>query len=254
MNGNTTRSQEDFKIGLLTTMFAPLLPTLLQELIEKECNDILIICDAKLPSEKDKKIWLERTGGEAELTMEPATYIERISKYMMPFYFVESHNNHQTIDIIKNNRIKVLLNAGTPRRLNNSILSSTEYGVLNIHPGILPEYRGCTCVEWAIHNDEKVGNTAHFMNEGYDLGPILRSEYYEFPKKASYQYIRKKVYIEGCKLASKILLEMQNRTILPTDGRKQRPEDGKYWQPIPDSLMNEVYQKLQMSRYRYQVL
>ena len=37
------------------------------------------------------------------------------------------------------------------------IIDSLKYGILNVHPGILPKYKGRTCVEWSIFNDDKVG-------------------------------------------------------------------------------------------------
>lgn len=45
--------------------------------------------------------------------------------------------------------------------------------VLNTHPGLLPDYRGCAPVLWSIRNRDPLGATLHIMDEGIDTGPIL---------------------------------------------------------------------------------
>lgn len=248
------RHSSNFKFGFLSTISAPLLPHILKSALYNDCNNIFVICDSKITSERDMKIWQERTGGVFEKTSSEIINIYNFGKSMIPFFFVDSHNGKQTIDIIKTFDIDCLFNAGTPRRLSRKIIDSVEHGVVNIHPGILPEYRGCTCVEWAIYNDEKIGNTAHFMDEGYDTGPIITSECYEFSKNATYQAIRVKVYQEGCLLAGRVLSEIKKHKIRPSDGLKQNPEKGQFWSPIPEDKMSVALHKLQNSEYKYQIL
>jgi methionyl-tRNA formyltransferase len=251
---NKYNNDRNFNFGFLSTISAPLLPLLIESALCNGCNNIIVICDSKISSEKDVKIWQERTGGMFERTISENVSIYNFGESMIPFFFVDSHNSEQTIDIIKSMGIDCLFNAGTPRKLSDSILNSVEYGVVNIHPGILPEYRGCTCVEWAIYNDEKIGNTAHFMDKGYDTGPIITSEWYEFPRDSDYQAIRVKVYQEGCLLAGRVLSEVKKNKIRPSDAFKQNLSRGRFWSPIPDDKMSLVLQKANSSKYKYQVL
>lgn len=134
------------------------------------------------------------------------------------------------------------------------IISSVKHGVVNIHPGLLPEYRGSSCVEWAILNDDKIGNTAHFMDEGYDTGPIIVQEWYEFPKDSDYQSIRRRVYREGCVMAGKVLSAIQKTRMTPTDGIRQASTSARYWKPIPEDKMTDVYKTIKARAYRYQCL
>ena len=94
----------------------------------------------------------------------------------IPFYFVGNHNDDKTLRLINSLSVNVLLNAGTPRKLKPNIFDNVEHGCINVHPGLSPFYRGCSAVEWALFNDDKIGNTAHFMTEGYDEGNIIASE------------------------------------------------------------------------------
>ena len=203
---------EKFRVGLFSTIDTPLLPLFINAIHSQNLRDIVIICDSKKITDKNKKIWQERTGGAFEKTNNPSIY--QLNSKMIPFYFVKSHNDKETLNLIKNLSIDVLLNAGTPRKLKKQILEGTKYGVVNIHPGVLPYYRGCSAVEWAIFNNDKVGNTAHFMNENYDEGNIILSEWYEFSSNSDYKSIRIKVYKEGTNLAGKALRHIFDKKII----------------------------------------
>ena len=53
------------------------------------------------------------------------------------------------------------------------ILALTQYAV-NLHPSLLPKYRGRAPINWAIINNEsEIGLTAHFIDAGVDSGDIL---------------------------------------------------------------------------------
>ncbi len=54
------------------------------------------------------------------------------------------------------------------------VLELPRLGVLNVHPSVLPKYRGPSPVLWAIRNgDPSIGVTVHRMDERIDAGPIL---------------------------------------------------------------------------------
>ncbi len=55
-----------------------------------------------------------------------------------------------------------------------SILEIPPYGIINLHPSLLPKYRGATPTTWAIYNGERqTGVTAHIMTEHIDKGDII---------------------------------------------------------------------------------
>jgi methionyl-tRNA formyltransferase len=56
----------------------------------------------------------------------------------------------------------------------HSILDIARLGFINLHAGNLPYYRGRNAINWAIINgEEKIGLTAHFVDEGIDTGNIV---------------------------------------------------------------------------------
>ena len=143
----------------------------------------------------------------------------------------------------------VLVNAGTLRKLNRQIIGFIPHGIINIHPGILPKYRGSTCVEWGIYNDDRIGNTAHFMTENYDEGPIITSEWYDFPTDTDYQSIRTSIYRNGFELMGKVVASVVSSGMTQKDGTAQG--EGTFWYPIPEEKMVEVLRKVEKREYKY---
>ena len=245
---------EHSRVGILSTIDQPLLPFYLGSILNQGIERLVVICDSKPIDEKDKKIWEQRTGGAFENVGGDNASIYQMDEAQIPFYFVNSHNDTKTLSLIKSLSIDVLLNAGTPRKLKRHIFESAKHGCINVHPGLLPSYRGCTAVEWALFNDDKIGNTAHFMTEGYDEGNIITSEWYEFPKDAVYKSIRTRVYRAGTNLAGVALREVLEKKMLPTEGVPQDPRFAKYWKPIPEEKFNTAVKKISDRKYKYQTL
>lgn len=54
------------------------------------------------------------------------------------------------------------------------IFSAPRLGTLNIHPSLLPKYRGPSPTEWAVRNREtETGLTSHYVDRGMDTGDIV---------------------------------------------------------------------------------
>jgi len=185
---------ESFKkkaVGVLSTSDSPILPFILEEMIRKDFLNIKVFLDKKGFGEENKNIFDQRT---AKFFSKKGFTLEDIDSRKITYYFVNSHNDESCLNIIKSLDISVLINAGTPRKLEGKIINSTPFGAVNIHPGILPQYRGSCCVEWSIFNNDQIGNTAHFMDLEYDQGQTIFIEEYNFPSNVTYEGIRTHMY------------------------------------------------------------
>jgi methionyl-tRNA formyltransferase len=67
-------------------------------------------------------------------------------------------------------------------RLNAEICEIPTYGAVNIHPSVLPSYRGPNPMRQFYEGAKVFGSTAHRMAEGYDTGEILSVESEELPE------------------------------------------------------------------------
>ncbi len=85
------------------------------------------------------------------------------------------HINHpDVIELIDHYQPDLILVFGTSL-LKGSLLEKGRLGIINLHGGLSPEYRGADCTFWALYNQEpeKVGCTVHYINAGIDTGHII---------------------------------------------------------------------------------
>ena len=81
--------KNNFRVGLLSTIDNPLLPFYINSILSQKINNIFVICDAKLISNKNKELWFERTGGAFEQKKNKIRVLYKINTNPIPFYFVE---------------------------------------------------------------------------------------------------------------------------------------------------------------------
>lgn len=87
-------------------------------------------------------------------------------------YVITEHNSPQTSDIIKSNNIDIAIISGS-RILKKNIIDSVNIGIINFHPGLLPEVRGLDALQWALHEGHGIGVTAHLIDHRIDSGLML---------------------------------------------------------------------------------
>ena len=70
--------------------------------------------------------------------------------------------------------------AGYNKILKKEIIKIPAKGVINLHGGKLPDYRGVAPINWQIIKSEKVGGCCIiFVDEGIDTGDIIEQEFYD---------------------------------------------------------------------------
>ena len=59
--------------------------------------------------------------------------------------------------------------------IRGELLKLGRLGIINLHGGLSPEYRGADCTFWALYNGEpeKVGCTLHYIDAGIDTGRLI---------------------------------------------------------------------------------
>lgn len=86
-------------------------------------------------------------------------------------------DNKEFIDEIKNLDPDVICVVAYGKILPKEFLEIPKYGCINVHPSLLPKYRGSTPIQTAIINGDKTtGVTTMYMDEGLDSGDIILQE------------------------------------------------------------------------------
>ena len=74
---------------------------------------------------------------------------------------------------------------GYDKKLPSWLINTPRLQSINIHPSLLPSYRGGNPYFWVIKNREKkTGVTLHIMDENFDTGPVICQEEYQLNENA----------------------------------------------------------------------
>ena len=135
------------------------------------------------------------------------------------------------------------------RIIPKEYLEIPKYGFLNIHPSLLPKYRGASPIQSAILNDEKeTGVTIILMDEKVDHGPTIANEKLKM-KNEKYKELEKKLAELGTKLLIEILPKWINGEVKPTEQNHQEAiytkkfswQDGKIdWSKSADGIDRQI--------------
>ncbi len=69
-----------------------------------------------------------------------------------------------------------------PRRIPAALLRVPQRGFLNVHPSLLPDYRGPAPIFWQLHRGEsRTGVTVHWMDAEFDTGPLADQRFVPLP-------------------------------------------------------------------------
>lgn len=127
-------------------------------------------------------------------------------KNKIPYLSVSSSSDliHNSSFIIHHSSLGVLADFGLI--IPKEILNLFPKGIINIHPSLLPKYRGPTPVQTAILNGEKItGASIMKVDEQIDHGPILGQEKEKILDTDTSDILYKRLFTKGANLLPKVL-------------------------------------------------
>ena len=100
----------------------------------------------------------------------------------------------KALKMLKFNNIKFICLAGFMKILSKNFIKKFKYKILNIHPSLLPKYKGLNTHKRAIENKEKYsGCTVHYVTSKFDSGKIISQKKVKINKKDSPNTLQKKI-------------------------------------------------------------
>ena len=110
------------------------------------------------------------------------------------------------ISEINNKKIKLICLAGFMRILSKNFIKRFKGKILNIHPSLLPKYKGLNTHQRAISNNEKYsGCTVHVVNSRLDAGKIILQKKVKISKFDTAKSLSNKILIQEHKLYPKAI-------------------------------------------------
>ena len=112
---------------------------------------------------------------------------------------------------LKKNRIDLICLAGFMKILSKTFINNFNGKILNIHPSLLPKFKGLNTHERVIRNKEKYsGCTVHFVNSKLDSGKIILQDKVRINKNETPKTLAKKILAKEHKLYPKAILKVFN--------------------------------------------
>ena len=113
------------------------------------------------------------------------------------------------LNFLKKNNIKLICLAGFMKILSKDFIKNFKGKILNIHPSLLPEYKGLNTHQRVISNNEKYsGCTVHFVNSRLDSGKIILQKRVKISKLDTAKSLAKKILIQEHKLYPKAIIKI----------------------------------------------
>ena len=117
--------------------------------------------------------------------------------------------DRKLILLLKKNNINLICLAGFMKILSKNFIKSFKGKILNIHPSLLPKYKGLNTHERVLKNNDKYsGCTVHFVNSRLDSGKIILQKRVKIKKNDTSKTLAKRILVQEHKLYPKAILKI----------------------------------------------
>jgi phosphoribosylglycinamide formyltransferase 1 len=126
-------------------------------------------------------------------------------KFNIPFKFISSKNQKvfekKCLNEIKKRKIKFLCLAGFMKILSKNFINSFGKKIINIHPSLLPKFKGLNTHIRALEANEKYsGCTVHYVVPKIDSGKIIMQKKVLISKNETEKSLKKKILTQEHKI------------------------------------------------------
>ena len=126
--------------------------------------------------------------------------------------FSKKREINDLLKILKFNNIRLICLAGFLKILSKDFIKSFKGKIINIHPSLLPKYKGLNTHQRVLENNEKMtGCSVHFVNEKLDSGEIILQKKIKIFKKDNVKSLKNRVLKEEYKLYPKSIIKILSK-------------------------------------------
>ncbi len=159
------------------------------------------------------------------------SYLERNFVHLawergLPVFEVSRPAHPDTLATLAELQADVACVACFSQRIPASLLALPRFGFLNLHPSLLPAYRGPEPLFWTFRSGERsTGVTIHFMDEGLDTGDIAAQASLDLADGISGAEANQVLSTRGARLMTETVQALERETLT----RRPQPAGGSYY-------------------------
>ncbi|MFT5425667.1 MAG: methionyl-tRNA formyltransferase [Gammaproteobacteria bacterium] len=177
----------------------------------------------------------------------PVWKISRI--YDIPVKRVSDINQPAVVKLLEDLKPDIIVSAYFNQIIKEPIIELPRLGILNIHPGWLPAYRGAMAYFWVLKNgSETAGVSVHWIDKGTDTGEIVARRQIKIEKGMTQQKVLILTAVTGS-----ILLQRIAKLILTgqkPNGISVKDEQSQYYSVPGEKEFNEYFNQQRFFRIR----
>jgi len=149
------------------------------------------------------------------------------------YKLIKDLKSRRIINFIKKQNFDLIIAAGFPHLFNEEYLKLSTYGIINLHAGKLPKYRGGSPLSWQIiNNEKKIGLSIIKIDDKIDHGSIIcetsfknmkTHDIYKIQKKANELFLN--LTLNAIKIISKNI-KLKKQPFSKSYFKQRKDEDG----------------------------
>ena len=175
----------------------------LRELISHNFELVGVVTQPDRPSGRGKRL-------------NPPPVKTAATEHNLPIYQPERVRKPDFVRTLKHLAPDVTVVAAFGQLLPQTVLDIPPCGTINLHPSLLPKYRGAAPIQWALINGEtETGVTLMLLDAGEDTGDIIRSEPIRIQNTDTALTLTEQLATLGAKQLVQVLSEMSTNAIPP---------------------------------------
>lgn len=146
----------------------------------------------------------------------PTPVSEYAKSHNLPLYLWENESPQNLLEFVKKLKPDLIIVAYFGQKIPAEVINFPEFGSLNIHPSLLPNYPGSSPAVWAIlEGESQTGVTIIKMNEEFDAGEIVAQEKEKINNTDTPEDLYERLFQKGADLLVKILPDYLSGKIKP---------------------------------------
>lgn len=159
----------------------------------------------------------------------------------IPVFEPESLKDEDFIEELRSFQADIFVIVAYGKIIPRAIFDMPRLGSINLHPSLLPKYRGAAPVQWALINGESVtGVTVQMIEEKLDAGDIVIQKKINVTPEMNAADLYEEVLPIGAELLVKAIDGLNNSEITP---QKQNEDEAVYCGKITKELANIDWNK-----------
>lgn len=144
----------------------------------------------------------------------------------IPLYRSRDFNSTEALNFLNNVNANLVISAYNNQILKSRIVKFPRFKIINIHPGLLPDFRGVDAVFEALyHKTPRAGATIHYIDTGIDTGKVILQERLSVRKQDTLFSLNVRIWMHGARMLQKVLDMIDDNAVV---AHKQRLDKARY--------------------------